>query len=157
MRYQATPQEVVFVGATTSAIHDSYKVPGMSYCVAMLVGSQLCKVRGFGFRLWTLSTTGIRVAEGGKCYFYPVCNKVRTRCPKSTSQPILSRMYFTLHCRTPHGASRLVQATFAWSVKARRASGVAGIRGFKVRRLRVTHHNYCTGWFRLNAQNCVPD
>ena len=42
---------------------------------------------------------------------------------KSASQAVLSRMQLTLHAtrRTPHGASRLVLAMSAWSVKTRRA------------------------------------
>ena len=41
---------------------------------------------------------------------------------KSDSQAVLSRMQLALHAtrRTPHGASRLVQAMSAWSVKTRR-------------------------------------
>ena len=48
------------------------------------------------------------------------------RCPpyarKSASKTVLNRMQFTLHATrpTPHGASRLVQAICAWSVKIRR-------------------------------------
>ena len=39
------------------------------------------------------------------------------------SKAVLSRMQLTLHVtrRTPHGASRLVQAMSVWSVKTRRA------------------------------------
>ena len=42
---------------------------------------------------------------------------------KSASQAVLSRMQLTLHATrlTPHGASRLVQAMSAWSVKTRHA------------------------------------
>ena len=42
---------------------------------------------------------------------------------KSASKAVLSRMQLTLHAtrRTPHGASRLVLAMSAWSVKTRRA------------------------------------
>ena len=42
---------------------------------------------------------------------------------KSASQAILSRMKLTLHAtrRTPHGASRMVLAMSAWSVKTRGA------------------------------------
>ena len=42
---------------------------------------------------------------------------------KSASHEVLSRMQLTLHAtgRTPHGASRLVLAKSAWSVKTRRA------------------------------------
>ena len=42
---------------------------------------------------------------------------------KSASKAVLSRMQVTLHATrpTPHGASRLVQEMFAWSVKTRRA------------------------------------
>ena len=42
---------------------------------------------------------------------------------KSASKAVLSRMQLTLHATrpTPHGASRLVQATSAWSVKTRHA------------------------------------
>ena len=41
----------------------------------------------------------------------------------SASQAVLSGMQLTLHAtrRTPHGASRLAQATFAWSAKPRHA------------------------------------
>ena len=41
----------------------------------------------------------------------------------SASQVVISRMQLTLHAtrRTPHGASRLVLAMSAWSVKIRRA------------------------------------
>ena len=40
-----------------------------------------------------------------------------------SQQAVLSRMQLTLHAsrRTPHGASRLVLAMSAWSVKTRRA------------------------------------
>ena len=54
-------------------------------------------------------------------------NQLIRRCHpyarKSASQAVLSRMQLTLHAtrRTPHGASRLVQAMSAWSVKTRRA------------------------------------
>ena len=43
--------------------------------------------------------------------------------PKSVLRAVLGRMQFTLHAtrRTPHGASRLVQAMSAWLVKTRRA------------------------------------
>ena len=43
--------------------------------------------------------------------------------PKSVLRAVLGRMQFTLHAtrRTPHGASRLVQAMPAWLVKTRRA------------------------------------
>ena len=43
--------------------------------------------------------------------------------PMSASKAVLSRMQLTLRAtrRTPHGASCLVQATSAWSVKTRRA------------------------------------
>ena len=42
--------------------------------------------------------------------------------PKSVLRAFFGRMQFTLHAtrRTPHGASRLVQAMFAWLVKTRR-------------------------------------
>ena len=42
---------------------------------------------------------------------------------KSVSKAVFSRMQLTLHATrpTPHGASRLVQAMSAWSVKTRRA------------------------------------
>ena len=42
--------------------------------------------------------------------------------PKSVLRAVLGRIQFTLHatCRTPHGASRLVQAMSAWLVKTRR-------------------------------------
>ena len=43
--------------------------------------------------------------------------------PKSVLRAVLERMRFTLHAtrRAPYGASRLVQAMSAWSVKTRRA------------------------------------
>ena len=43
--------------------------------------------------------------------------------PKSVLRAVLGRMHFTLHAtrRTPHGASRLVQAMSAWLVKTRHA------------------------------------
>ena len=43
--------------------------------------------------------------------------------PKSASQTVLSKVLITLHAtrRTPHGGSRLLDATFAWSVKTRPA------------------------------------
>ena len=43
--------------------------------------------------------------------------------PKSVLRAVLGRIQFTLHAirRTPHGASRLVQAMSAWSVNTRRA------------------------------------
>ena len=60
-----------------------------------------------------------------------VSNRVFIRFPpfqllyarKSASQAVLSRMQLTLDAthRTPHGASRLVLAISAWSVKIRRA------------------------------------
>ena len=47
----------------------------------------------------------------------------RHRVPRSASHVVLSRTKLTLHTtrRTPHGASRLVQAMSAWVVKTRRA------------------------------------
>ena len=43
--------------------------------------------------------------------------------PKSVLRTVFGKMQFTLHatCRTPHGDSRLVQATSAWLVNTRRA------------------------------------
>ena len=43
--------------------------------------------------------------------------------PKSASQTVFSKVLLTLHAthRTPDGASRLLDAMFAWSVKTRRA------------------------------------
>ena len=43
--------------------------------------------------------------------------------PKYVLRAVLGRMQFALHAtrRTPHGASRLVQAMSAWLVKTRRA------------------------------------
>ena len=43
--------------------------------------------------------------------------------PKSVLQAVVGRMQFTLYAtrRTPHGASRLVQAMSVWLVKDRRA------------------------------------
>ena len=48
----------------------------------------------------------------------------RHKVPKSVSRVVLGRMQFTLYVtrRTPHRASRLVQAMSAWLVKTRRAS-----------------------------------
>ena len=63
----------------------------------------------------------------------------RHKVPKSVVQAVLGRMRFTLHAtrRTPHGASRLVQAMHAWLVKTRRApSRIVGMRGPMVIRLR---------------------
>ena len=54
---------------------------------------------------------------------------------KSFLRAVLGRMQFTLHAirRTPHGASRLVQAMSAWLMKTRRApfrhSGDARVYG----------------------------
>ena len=51
---------------------------------------------------------------------------------KSASEAVLSRMQLTLHatCPTAHGASRLVQATSAWSVKPDvLRTGIVGVRG----------------------------
>ena len=47
----------------------------------------------------------------------------RQKVPKSVFRALLGKMQFTLHAtrRTPHGASRRVQAMSAWLVKARRA------------------------------------
>ena len=59
--------------------------------------------------------------------------------PSCVLRAVLGRMQFTLNAtrRTPHGASRLMQAMSAWLVKTRRApSGVVGIRGSMVIRLR---------------------
>ena len=52
-----------------------------------------------------------------------ICKKVGTKVPKSVLRVVLGRMQFILHAtrRTPHGASRLVQAMSAWLVKTRRA------------------------------------
>ena len=45
------------------------------------------------------------------------------KVPKSVLRAVLGRMQFTLHAsrRTPHGASRLVQAMSPWLVQTRRA------------------------------------
>ena len=45
----------------------------------------------------------------------------RHKVPNSVLRAVLGRMQFTLHAtrRTPHGASRLVQAMSAWLVKTR--------------------------------------
>ena len=47
----------------------------------------------------------------------------RPKVPKSVLRAVLARMQLTLHAnrRTPHGASRLVQAMPAWLVRTRRA------------------------------------
>ena len=58
---------------------------------------------------------------------------------KSVLRAVLGRMQFTLHAtrRAPHGASRLVQAMSAWSVKTRRLRpGIVGMQGSMVIRLR---------------------
>ena len=55
--------------------------------------------------------------------------------PKSGLRAVLGRMQFALHAtrRTPHGASRLVQAMSAWLVKPDVfGSGVVGLRGSMV-------------------------
>ena len=58
---------------------------------------------------------------------------------ESASKEVFSRMQLTLHTArpTPHGASRLVQAVPAWSVKTRRAPSrhYIGMRGSMVIRL----------------------
>ena len=57
------------------------------------------------------------------------------RVPKSASQAVLRKVLLTLHAtrRTPHGASRLVDAMIAWSVKTRPAPSLirtdAGVYG----------------------------
>ena len=57
----------------------------------------------------------------------PEYESTNSRCQpharKSVSKAVLSRMQLAPHAtrRTPHGASRLVQAMSAWSVKTRRA------------------------------------
>ena len=54
----------------------------------------------------------------------PISKKVGTRCRSSSYERwVLGRTQFILHAtrRTPHGASHLVQAMFAWLVKTRRA------------------------------------
>ena len=56
--------------------------------------------------------------------FVTVHKQVGTRykVPKSVLRAVLGRMQFTFHAtrRTPHGASRLVQAISAWLMKTRR-------------------------------------
>ena len=54
---------------------------------------------------------------------HPYARRNRHKVPKSVLRAGLGRMQFTLHGtrRTPHGASRLVQAMSAWLVKTRRA------------------------------------
>jgi len=55
--------------------------------------------------------------------------------PKSVSKAVLSKVLLTLHAtrRTPHGASPLVDAMIAWSVKTRPAPSLirteAGVYG----------------------------
>ena len=53
----------------------------------------------------------------------PSPDSSRHKVPMSVLRAILETMQFTLHAprRTPHGASRLVQAISAWLVKPRRA------------------------------------
>ena len=59
------------------------------------------------------------------------------KVPKPASQVVHGRMQLTPHAtrRTPHGASRLVSAMYAWSDVLR--PGIAGVRGSMVIRLRV--------------------
>ena len=62
------------------------------------------------------------------CYYG---NKV-TPLPMSASRVLLSRVQLTLHAtrRTPYGASRLVHAVSAWSVKPDvLCLGIVGMRG----------------------------
>ena len=63
--------------------------------------------------------------------------------PKSVLRAVLGRMQFTLHTtrRTPHDASRLVQALSAWLVKTRRAPSRHSRDARMVIRLRP-----CTNW-----------
>ena len=56
----------------------------------------------------------------------------RYKVPKSVLRAVLRGMQFTLHAsrRTPHGASRLVQAMSAWLVKLDvLRPGIVGMRG----------------------------
>ena len=80
-------------------------------------------------------------------------------------------MQLTLHAtrRTPHGASRLVQAMSAWLVKIRRApSGIVGMRGFNSyghtttvmhemsTHLSPSHPNPCTDLLRTAVESRFP-
>ena len=64
----------------------------------------------------------------------------RRKVPKSVLRAVLGRTQLALHAtrRTPHGASRLVQALFAWLVKKPDVlrPGIEGMRGSRVMRLR---------------------
>ena len=63
----------------------------------------------------------LEVATPENKYF--LIRRCHSYARKSASKPVHGRMQLTLHTTrpTPHGASRLVQAVFAWSVKTRRA------------------------------------
>ena len=63
-----------------------------------------------------------RPLHGGHTRKYINSSKLSSMC-SPTSQAALGTIQLTLHatCQTPHGASRLVQAVSAWSVKTRRA------------------------------------
>ena len=79
-----------------------------------------------------LRSPSAATAVGNSCIYSPpksfeaviYLQKSAHKVRKSASQAVLSRMKLTFHAtrRTPtHGASRLVQAMPAWSVKTRRA------------------------------------
>ena len=75
----------------------------------------------------------------------PYTQKCRHNVPKSVLRAVLGRMQFTLHatCRTPHGASRLVQATSAWLVKTHvHRPGIVRMRGSVVVRPRQARTEY---------------
>ena len=85
---------------------------------------------------------------------------------KSASPAVLSRMQLTLHAtrRTPHDASRLVQALSAWSMKTRvLCPGIVGMRGSMVIRLRLcmissTHPRaraFWGFWCVVSVHSCV--
>ena len=86
-------------------------------------------------------------------------NKSIRRCHpyarKSVSQAIRSKMQLTLHATrpTPHGASRLMQAMSAWSVKIRRAPSrrcgdarVYGHTTMAMHALSTSPHAPCVSW-----------
>ena len=72
-----------------------------------------------------IAVSGVATPENKVTHWRCVTRKQENRhqVPKSVLRAVLERMQFTLHAtrRTPHGASRLVQAMSVWLVKSRRA------------------------------------
>ena len=80
---------------------------------------------------------------------------------KPASKVVRSSMQFTLHAirRTPHGASRSVQAMSAWSVKTRRAPSRHRRNAMVYDHTpTATHYSECTPLPDAAAVRCVePD